>query len=146
MIRKIIDIMLICVLMLMTFNFNIAYAKIDSGGGVQKPSTSSSSSGSSSSPFAGAQNFIDTGEKQVDNALNETGLEDASNTIFNVVLGIAMIVAIVIGIVIGIKLMLASSSEKAEVKELLVPYVAGVTVVFGAIGIWKLAVTVFSGF
>ena len=52
--------------------------------------------------------------------------------------------AVIIGMVIGIQFMTASVEEKAKIKESLVPYVVGCVVVFGAFGIWKLAVTVLS--
>lgn len=146
MIKKIINI-IICTVLLITFNHTMTFSKYDEGAGVMSDWTKKSDTTSSSSdPFSGAQNFLKQGENQVDETLNEAELEDASNTIFNVVLGIAIIIAVAIGIVIGIKFMLASSTEKAEIKELLVPYVMGVIVVFGAIGIWKLAITVFDDF
>ena len=37
-----------------------------------------------------------------------------------------------------------SVSEKANVKETLIPYIAGCIVIFGAFGIWKLVVTIMS--
>ena len=33
-----------------------------------------------------------------------------------------------------------SAAEKAKTKEMLIPYIAGCIVVFGAFGIWKLVV------
>ena len=42
--------------------------------------------------------------------------------------------------------MISSVEEQAKIKELLVPYVAGCIVIFGAFGIWKLAVNIFKGF
>lgn len=114
-------------------------------------SSSSSSSATSATPddiITGANGFVSEGESQVSRgeALKTKNLVDTSNFIYNLLLAIAMIVAMAVGIAIGIKFMMASATEKAEVKELLWPYVLGCIVVFGAMGIWKLAVTVFSGF
>ena len=111
-------------------------------------SSSSSSTSSADGIISGANDFVSEGEAQVKSgeALNTDSLVDASNFIYNILLVIAMIFAMAIGIIIGIKFMMASATEKAEVKELLWPYVLGCIVVFGAMGIWKLAVTVFSSF
>ena len=40
--------------------------------------------------------------------------------------------------------MTGSASEKAQVKETLIPYVVGCVVVFGAFGIWKLVINIFN--
>ena len=37
--------------------------------------------------------------------------------------------------------MIGSTEEKAEIKKLLLPYVVGCLVVFGAFGIWKFVLT-----
>ena len=37
-------------------------------------------------------------------------------------------------------MMMGSSTQKAETKELLIPYVVGCVIIFGAFGIWKLVV------
>lgn len=93
------------------------------------------------STMAGAQDFLAEGkDRRVDGEL----LKDTSNFLFNLLLAIAMVLAVIIGIVIGIQFIVASVEEKAKVKEELLPYFAGCGVVFGAFGIWKLAVTILS--
>lgn len=52
--------------------------------------------------------------------------------------------AVIVGIIIGIKYMIGSIDEKAECKQLLLPYFVSCFVVFGAFGIWKLAVNIVS--
>lgn len=89
----------------------------------------------------GADEFANAGGT----AINESKLKETSDFVFNVLLGIAMVVAVVVGMIIGIQFMTASVEEKAKVKEALLPYVAGCFVVFGAFGIWKIAVIIFSG-
>jgi hypothetical protein len=46
-----------------------------------------------------------------------------------------------VGTVLGIKFMLGSIEEKAKIKEVLIPYILGCVVVFGAYGIWRLVIT-----
>ena len=89
----------------------------------------------------GARDFLSAGS---DDQVNETGLQVASELIYNILLAVAIILAIIIGIILGIQFMTASVEEKAKIKETLMAYVAGCVVVFGAFGIWKLAITVLS--
>ena len=93
--------------------------------------------------MGGAQNFIEQGS-DASNQINQDTLESTSDFIYNLLLAIAMVVAVIIGMVIGIQFMTASVEEKAKIKESLVPYVVGCVVVFGAFGIWKIAVNVMS--
>ena len=67
-----------------------------------------------------------------------------SDLLYNTLFIIAIVVAVIIGMIIAIQFMTASASEKAKVKETLVPYVAGCIVIFGAFGIWKLIVELLS--
>lgn len=72
--------------------------------------------------------------------LNETTLKNANATLFNVLLALGIALAVIIGAILGIKFMIASVEEKAQIKELLVPYIVGCIVVFGAFGIWKIVI------
>ncbi|MCI8759948.1 MAG: hypothetical protein HFJ34_02290 [Clostridia bacterium] len=90
----------------------------------------------------GAQDFLKEGQN---NQINEPELKKMSDFLFNLLLAIAMVVAVIVGMVIGIQFMVVSVEEKAKVKESLLPYFVGCGVVFGAFGIWKLAVTILSG-
>lgn len=92
----------------------------------------------------GANGFVNDGKTGASEALNEVELRKTSNTIYNILLAIAMVVAVAVGVILGIKFMTSSVEEQAKIKEVLVPYVAGCIVVFGSIGIWKLAVNIFS--
>lgn len=86
----------------------------------------------------GADNFISSGT--VTTPVNITELKPLSDTVYNILLIIAVVVAVIVGLIIGIKIITGSVSEKAQTKEMLIPYVAGCIVVFGAFGIWKLVV------
>lgn len=94
------------------------------------------------SVMAGADSFITDGEKNV--SYNKDELHNTSNFLYNLLLGLGIIVAVIVGIIIGIKYMIGSIDEKAECKQLLLPYFVSCFVVFGAFGIWKLAVNIFS--
>ena len=86
-------------------------------------------------------------EKTADDDLkyDESKLQAFSKTLFNIALVIGVFVAVIVGGILGIKLMTSSAEGKAEAKTLLVPYVAGCIAVFGAFGIWKLAITILQG-
>lgn len=95
------------------------------------------------SVLGSADDFISTGE-QGSVPINGGALSESSSIIYNTLLGIGMLVAIVCGIFIGIKFMVSTVDEKAKIKEVLLAYVLGCFVVFGAFGIWKL-VTIILG-
>ena len=86
-----------------------------------------------------ADSFVSKGNE--DNAINNTELANLSSVIYNIVLQVGIAVATLIGVILGIKFMLESAEGKAEIKKMLLVYVIGCIVVFGAFGIWKLVVT-----
>lgn len=88
-----------------------------------------------------ADDFLETG-KDKSNVLSDDTIKDMSDLIYNLLLILGIVIAVIFGLMIGIQFMTGSSSEKAKVKETLVPYIAGCIVLFGAFGIWKLVVTI----
>ena len=64
---------------------------------------------------------------------------------YGILLAIGVVIAVIIGTILGVKLMVAPIEERVEAKKLLVPYVVGCIVVFGAFGTWKLIVTIMQG-
>ena len=88
-----------------------------------------------------ADDFIHVGAEG-DSPIETETLEGMSNIIYNILLIIAIVIAVIVGMVIGIQFMTGSVSEKAKIKETLIPYVAGCIVIFGAFGIWKLIVNI----
>ena len=88
-----------------------------------------------------AEAFLNKGEQ----VFNDSDLQNFSNKIYNILLTVGIIVAVIMGGILGLKLMTETGPEgKAEVKKLLVPYVAGCIIVFGGFAIWKIVVIVLS--
>lgn len=141
MIKKIKNILLI-LLLLMNIQMGTNFVQAVDGATNPEPSTGQTTSGTIDGVMQGAEGFLTKGK---DIPIDEGQLKTTSNFIFNLLLGFAMIVAVAIGVVIGIKFMMASVEEKAQIKEALVPYVVGCVVVFGAFGIWKVAIGILSG-
>ena len=71
-------------------------------------------------------------------------LQETSSSVYNTLLLISFVVVAVVGISLGIKFMIGGAEEKAHIKELLVPYIVGCIVIFGAFAIWKIVVTILS--
>lgn len=90
----------------------------------------------------GADDFVQHGEWANAEVIPESSLENMSDMLFGALLVIAVIIAAIVGLVIGIKYMTGSISEKANIKEMLIPYIAGCIVIFGAFGIWRLVVNI----
>ena len=88
--------------------------------------------------IGGADNFVAIG---ADNSPVDQGeLREANNLLYNVLLGISMIIAVIIGMILGIKYMLATSEERADIKQTLPAYIVSCIVVFGAFTIWKVII------
>lgn len=86
-----------------------------------------------------ANSFVGQGNSaQITNG----SLQDFSSLIYNIFLTVGIVVAVIVGGIIGIKLMASNIDTKVEAKKLLIPYVVGCVVVFGAFGIWKIVVTI----
>ncbi len=79
------------------------------------------------------------GEEDV--KFSQDKLQVFSSDLYSVLFVTATVVSVLVGIVIGFRYMVGSVEEKAEYKKLLVPYLAGCVAVYGALGIWKLLVT-----
>lgn len=89
-----------------------------------------------------ADAFIEAGKTEGENAIDQTGLKEISDVIYNTLLAVGLILAVAVGLFLGIKIMIGSIEEQAQYKELLIPYFIGCIVVFGGFGIWKLVVTI----
>ena len=94
--------------------------------------------------FTGADEFIQAGVNDNHTTIDDSALEEMSDSIYNLLLIIAIVVAVIVGLVIGIQFMTGSVAQKAKIKETLIPYIAGCIVIFGAFGIWKLVVEILS--
>lgn len=88
------------------------------------------------------ESFINSGNEE---KINITELQSFSKNIYNILFTIGIVVAVITGIVIGIKYMLGSVEEKADIKGLLIPYIVGCIIIFGAFAIWKLVVDILQG-
>lgn len=96
----------------------------------------------------GMKNIIDGGSSFIQSGgqsqyeLDTDQLKNASNTIYNTLLLAGMAIAVIASSILGIKFMIGSVEEKAQIKEALVPFVIGCIVIFGAFGIWKIAIII----
>ena len=88
-----------------------------------------------------AGNFIQDGAA-ADSPMDTGKLRGMSDTIYNFLLVIAIIIAVIVGLIIAIKFITGSVTEKAKIKETLIPYIAGCVVIFGAFTIWKLIIEI----
>lgn len=91
--------------------------------------------------FKSAQDFLKKGDDP-EQTIDVDALNATSKKVYNVFLVAGTIIAILVGAVLGIKIMVATVEEKAKIKELMVPYIAGCIVMFSAFTIWKIVVTI----
>lgn len=94
--------------------------------------------------FTKADEFLEIGGGQagISEAIDEDTLGDTSDFLYNILLGIGMIIAVIVGMVLGIKYMMATSEDKAEIKQTLPAYIVACVVIFGAFVIWRLVINV----
>lgn len=85
-----------------------------------------------------ADSFINQGGIEYE----DKALQQFSSILFNIFSVVGAAVALIVGIVIGVKYMMGSIEEKADYKQMLLPYVIGCIVVFGGFGIWKIVITI----
>lgn len=67
-------------------------------------------------------------------------MKDPVLDIAGILMGIGIFIAVGVGIILGIKFMFSTAEGKAEISKLLVPYLIGIMLVVGALGVWKLAI------
>ena len=91
--------------------------------------------------------FLERGEQGAlvdEEAGSDEEVKETISILYNSLLTLGVIITIAVGGVIGISFMIASAEDKAKIKESMVPYVVGSILIFGAFGIWKLFITIFS--
>ena len=91
--------------------------------------------------ISAAEQFA-TDDGEAEDAIDKGSLQETNKYLFSILFTIAVVLAAAVGMVIGIQFLFGSTQEQAKVKEILVPYVVGVFVVFSAFGIWKIVVSI----
>lgn len=86
-----------------------------------------------------ADNFINRGS---DTEIDPENMKNMSNTLYNILFTMGIIVAFIVGGILGIKFITEGVEGKAQVKEMLVPYIVGCVVLFGSFTIWKVILIV----
>lgn len=120
--------------------------------------TNTSKAGFWSDIFNAGDNFLTTGANAantpiktmngniVENrvAASDEEVKNIMSDLYSILFPLGVAITVIIGGVLGIKYMMASAEDKAKVKESMVPYVVGCIVIYGALGIWRIAITIFS--
>ncbi len=76
--------------------------------------------------------------------VNANDLRKSSARIYKALFAIGVAITLIVGGILGIKFMVASVEDKAKIKEMLIPYIVGCVVIYGAFAIWKITVEVLS--
>lgn len=72
--------------------------------------------------------------------LDKEEIQEAIDSVYSVLFTLGVALSVIIGAVLGIKFMIGSVEEQAKIKEMIIPYMLGCVVVFGAFGIWKIVI------
>ena len=87
--------------------------------------------------FKAGDNFINEGktESQKNEAINYEEFRLTTNNIGSVLTTLGIVLAVIIGGILGIQIMWGSIEQQVKAKEMIMPYVVGCIVIFGAFGI-----------
>lgn len=92
--------------------------------------------------FGIGDNFIKQGSDSQNSIIDEEQLRTDASSIFKILTTIGITLSVIIGGILGIKFMMASAEDKAQIKEMLIPYVIGCVVIYGAVTIWMIVVKI----
>lgn len=90
----------------------------------------------STTVFAVDPNGIISNMNNVNN-VDTNNISTIGGQIANILSTIGIIVGVIVLLVLGIKYMMGSTSEKAEYKKTIIPYLVGIVLLLGASGIVK---------
>lgn len=127
------------ILMISPLMVKAGSAAMDIVNGAMSTTTDESGDAASEGAIDGAASFIEDGS-EVKSPLSTDNLKETSDILYNMLLIIGIIIAVIVGLFLAMKIMMGSIGEKAEYKQMLIPYVAGCIVIFGAFTIWKIIV------
>lgn len=92
------------------------------------------------------KNWLKMGEENQNTTLNELNQSaDGFRDLAGILTGIGIFVIAIIGVILGIRLMYTSAEGKAKAKEALIIYLVGSVIIIGALGIWKLLLSILDG-
>ncbi len=80
------------------------------------------------------------------NLTPDTGASTLASKIISVIMSVAVVVAVISTIVLGIRYMYSAPSDKAEIKQKMLPYIIGSILVFASTGLVNLAYIIAKGF
>lgn len=92
------------------------------------------------------KNWLKMGEENQNTTLNELNHSvDGFIDLAGILTGIGIFVIAIIGVTLGIRLMYTSAEGKAKAKQALIIYLIGSVIIIGALGIWKLLLSILDG-
>ncbi len=91
--------------------------------------------------FSDGDDFIDQASNEYA-TISASSIQSLSSYLSKILLTAGILLSVVIGIILGIQFMIGGVEGQAKVKEMLVPYIVGMVIVFGAYGIWRLAIVI----
>lgn len=87
-----------------------------------------------------AKNFLNTGKNN--QKITAATAKDKILPIAGILIGIATVVFLIVGGIIGVQYMMSGANERAQLKQKLIWFVVAVAIVYGAAGIFNIAVKI----
>lgn len=89
-----------------------------------------------------SKDWINLGEAQRDQGIQFLNNYGKLNELSGLLMGVGIFVVIGAGMIIGGRYMIASPDQKANLKKTLIVYIVGSILILGALGIWRLIITI----
>lgn len=125
--KKIVLIVIIMILSMFFINVNLSYAEESRRSTIDETISS-------------AKDFITSADTS--GTFDEDVLKKNASLIYNIFFSVGMVISVGVGVALGVQFMFSSTEGQAKVKEMLLPYVIGCFILFGAFGIWRIVILV----
>lgn len=144
---KITLIMLLINFILLMNNIKIFAVDVQGTDGSSVSSSSSTDGSSSSSSSLGFSSIIQSGKNFISKGrstktIDQKTVEKDLMPLAQIVMGFAILVLLVVGAILGVKYMISGADEKAKIKEKLIWYVVSAVLIFGAVSIFNIVVSI----
>lgn len=131
----------ITITLYMPYSYGLQAQGSDGAGESTGESTEGTSGiGSYSSILEKAKNFIDKGQEG--NKIPQSTVEKDLKPIAQILMGYGVLTLLCVGAILGLTYMFSGTDEKSKIKEKLIWYVVAAVIIFGAVSIFNIVISI----
>lgn len=95
--------------------------------------------------FKKAENFKNKGQTEADKIMSQQKVADEFKPVGQILVVVANAVVFIVVGIMGIKWITANPEQQGKLKQQLIGLVVSIFVIYGAVGIWALVITIMNG-